>query len=121
MRLFARGHRRRIRSRSPEAARTEAEKLIRDGCNILTGAFNSAQSLAIAQVAEQRGIPFVVNIGADPAITNQGYKFIFRNFPTAIMLGNHGLELFDELFKATGKTPEDRGSTSMSTTASARR
>ncbi|HXP29522.1 MAG TPA: ABC transporter substrate-binding protein [Stellaceae bacterium] len=91
---------------SPEAARTEAEKLIRDGCNILTGAFDSAQSLAIAQVAEQRGIPFVVNIGADPAITNQGYKFIFRNFPTAVMLGNHGLELFGEIFKATGKTPK---------------
>ena len=35
----------------PEVARTQAEKLIREGCNILIGAFDSAQTLAIAQVA----------------------------------------------------------------------
>lgn len=90
----------------PEVARTQAEKLIREGCHMLTGAFDSGQSFAIAQVAEQNGIPFVVNIGADPAITNQGYKFVFRNFPTAIMLGNHGLQLFSEIFKASGHTPK---------------
>jgi branched-chain amino acid transport system substrate-binding protein len=90
----------------PEVARTQAEKLIREGCHILTGAFDSGQSLAIAQVCEQSGIPFMVDIGADPAITNQGYKFVFRNFPTAVMLGNNGLALFAELFKATGTTPK---------------
>ncbi|HEX3984948.1 MAG TPA: ABC transporter substrate-binding protein, partial [Acidisoma sp.] len=90
----------------PEVARTQAEKLIEDGCHILTGAFDSAQTFAVAQVAEQHGIPFVVNIGTDPAITEQGYKFVFRNFPTAVMLGGQGLALFSTLFKATGTTPK---------------
>jgi len=90
----------------PEVARTQAEKLIQEGCHILLGAFDSAQTYAIAQVAEQHGIPHVIDIGADPAITEQGYKFVFRNFPTAVMLGGQGLALFSALFKATGATPK---------------
>ena len=66
-----------------EVARARAEKLIADGAQILVGAFDSGQTTAIAQVAEQKGIPLVVNIAAAPAITEQGYKFVFRNFPTA--------------------------------------
>jgi branched-chain amino acid transport system substrate-binding protein len=90
----------------PEVARTQAEKLIRDGVEMLVGAFDSGETFAIAQVAEQSGIPFVINIGADPAITEQGYKYIFRNFPTSIMLGSHGLGRFNDLFKATGTAPK---------------
>src|SRR5205814_5465071 len=69
-----------------EVARARAEKLINDGAQLLVGAFDSGQSTAIAQVAEQKGIPFVINIAAAPQITEQGYKFVFRNFPTAGML-----------------------------------
>jgi branched-chain amino acid transport system substrate-binding protein len=90
----------------PDVARTQAEKLIRDGAHILTGAFESGATAAIAQVCEQNGVPFVINIGADPAITEQGYKFTFRNFPTSPMIGMSGLGLFNELFKATGTSPK---------------
>ena len=90
----------------PEVARTQAEKLIREGAQILVGAFDSGQTFAIAQVAEQNGVPFVINIGSDPAITEQGYKFVFRNFPTSIMLGTNGLSRFNDLFKATGTSPK---------------
>jgi branched-chain amino acid transport system substrate-binding protein len=69
-----------------EVARSRAEKLIADGAQILVGAFDSGQSTAIAQVAEQKGIPYVINIAAAPQITEQGYKFVFRNFPTAAMI-----------------------------------
>ncbi|HKF70785.1 MAG TPA: ABC transporter substrate-binding protein [Stellaceae bacterium] len=90
----------------PDVARTQAEKLIRDGAHILTGAFESGATAAIAQVCEQNGVPFVINIGADPAITEQGYKFTYRNFPTSPMIGMSGLSLFNELFKATGTSPK---------------
>ncbi len=90
----------------PDVARTQAEKLIQEGCHMLVGAFDSGQTFAIAQVAEQHGIPFVIDIGADPAITEQGFKFVVRNFPTAVMLGNHGLANFTALFQATGTTPK---------------
>ena len=49
-----------------EVARARAEKLINEGAQLLVGAFDSGQSTAIAQVAEQKGIPFVINIAAAP-------------------------------------------------------
>ena len=71
---------------SVDVARSRAERLIGEGAQLLVGAFNSGQTTAIAQVAEQKGIPFVINIAAAPPITEQGYKFVFRNFPTAPMI-----------------------------------
>jgi branched-chain amino acid transport system substrate-binding protein len=90
----------------PDVARTQAEKAIDAGAQILVGAFDSGQTIAIAQVAEQRGVPMVVNIAAAPQITEQGYKFIVRNFPTAPMLITGALALHKEIFRISGKTPK---------------
>jgi branched-chain amino acid transport system substrate-binding protein len=89
-----------------EVARARAEKLINDGAQLLVGAFDSGQSTAIAQVAEQKGIPFVINIAAAPPITEQGYKFVFRNFPTAPMILGDAFANQKELFEATGVAPK---------------
>jgi branched-chain amino acid transport system substrate-binding protein len=89
-----------------EVARARAEKLINDGARLLVGAFDSGQSTAIAQVAEQKGIPFVINIAAAPQITEQGYKFVFRNFPTAPMILSDAFANQKELFEATGVAPK---------------
>ena len=88
-----------------DTARSRAEKLINDGANVLIGAFDSGASAAIAQVAEQRKVPFVINIAAAPPITEQGYKFTFRNFPTSADLIRNGLALYRDLFLATGTAP----------------
>ncbi|MBV8392997.1 MAG: ABC transporter substrate-binding protein [Alphaproteobacteria bacterium] len=90
----------------PDVARTQAEKAISAGAHILVGAFDSGQSIAIAQVAEQHGVPFIVNIAAAPQLTEQGYKFVVRNFPTAPMLISGAFELHKEIFKASGTTPK---------------
>lgn len=92
---------------SVDKARTAAEKLINRGAQVLTGAFSSGHTMAIAQVAEQRGVPLVINIAASPKITEQGYKYVFRNFPTGPMIVKGGYLLMKELFKATGTTPRD--------------
>jgi branched-chain amino acid transport system substrate-binding protein len=89
-----------------EVARSRAEKLIADGAQLLTGAFDSGQSSAIAQVAEQKGIPYVINIAAAPDITEQGYKFVFRNFPTAAMILGDAFANQKEIFAETGKEPK---------------
>src|SRR6267154_1440544 len=89
-----------------EVARSRAEKLIADGAQLLVGAFDSGQSSAIAQVAEQKGIPFVINIAAAPPITEQGYKFVFRNFPTAGMILSDAFTNQKEVFAATGVEPK---------------
>jgi len=90
---------------SVDTARTRAERLIQEGAQLLIGAFDSGQSTAIAQVAEQRGIPYIVNIGAAPQITEQGYKFVFRNFQTAVDIVRNGLALIGDLFQATKAVP----------------
>ncbi|RAU22436.1 branched-chain amino acid ABC transporter [Paramagnetospirillum kuznetsovii] len=91
---------------NPDVGRTQAEKLIREGANMLMGCFDSATTLAVAGVAEQKGVPFVVNIGAEPKITEQGFKYVFRNFPSAGMLGKGGLLLYKDMFAASGVTPK---------------
>lgn len=88
-----------------DTARTRAERLIQDGAHVLIGPFDSGAAAAIAQVAEQRGIPFIVNIAAAPQITEQGYKFTVRNFPTAVDLLRNGLSLIGDLFQATSTAP----------------
>ena len=89
-----------------DVARARAEKLIGEGAQLLVGAFDSGQSSAIAQVAEQKGIPYVINIAAAPPITEQGYKFVFRNFPTAGMILRDAFVDQKEIFAAVGAAPK---------------
>src|SRR3974390_1102660 len=89
-----------------EVARARAEKLINDGAQLLVGAFDSGQSTAIAQVAEQKGIPFVINIAAAPDITEQGYRFVFRNFPTAGMILGDAFASQKEIFEMVKAAPK---------------
>ncbi|MGA2567092.1 MAG: ABC transporter substrate-binding protein [Pseudolabrys sp.] len=89
-----------------DVARSRAEKLIGEGAQLLMGAFDSGQSSAIAQVAEQKGIPFVINIAAAPPITEQGYKFVFRNFPTAAMILRDAFIDQKEIFATVGAAPK---------------
>src|SRR4051812_7327946 len=80
--------------------------MIADGAQLLVGAFDSGQSTAIAQVAEQKGIPYIINIAAAPQITEQGYKFVFRNFSTAGMILSAAFENQKEVFSLTGAAPK---------------
>jgi branched-chain amino acid transport system substrate-binding protein len=89
-----------------DTAREHAEKLISDGAQLLVGTFDSGQTTAVAQVAEQKGIPFVINIAGAPDITEQGYKFVFRNFPTAPMLMRDGFLDQKDVFEAAGQAPK---------------
>jgi branched-chain amino acid transport system substrate-binding protein len=88
-----------------DTARTRAERLIQEGAHVLVGAFDSGHTAAVAQVAEQRGIPHVINIAGAPQITEQGYKFVFRNFPAAPDLGRNALTLLGDIFTASKTAP----------------
>ena len=59
---------------SVDVARTQTERAINEGARCIVGAFDSAATLAIAQVCEQRQIPLVVNIAGVPQLTEQGLK-----------------------------------------------
>jgi branched-chain amino acid transport system substrate-binding protein len=85
-----------------DVARTQAERAIGEGAHIVAGAFESAATMAVAQVCEQRGVPLVVSLGSAPQITEQGYKFLVRNFQTNPMLLSNGLRAIKDLMAATG-------------------
>ncbi len=68
----------------PDIARSAAEKLItKDKVVMLGGGYGSSETFAIAGVAQQNQIPFLVNTGADDKITEQKWNYIFRLNPPA--------------------------------------
>lgn len=73
--------------------------------HLLIGCFDSGQTVEVAALAEQHRVPLIINIAAAPAITQQGYRFVFRNFPDAVRIVSDSYRLQKELFAATGFTP----------------
>lgn len=66
----------------PETARAIVEKLIDTKKQpIIVGEYTSACAKAVAAVAEERKTPYLVVASADDAITQQNYKFVFRQNP----------------------------------------
>ena len=84
-----------------DAARAAAERIIDDGAHCIVGNVDSGGTLAVAQVCERRQVPLVVNVGAPPQLTEQGYKYVARNFPHAGMLMANGLRLIKTLLDVT--------------------
>jgi len=91
---------------SPDTARAAGNRLIDAGAQILVGAFDSGQTTTLAQVAEQRGIPLVIDIAAAPQITEQGYKYVFRNWPLPRDSISGALDVHKQIFQVSGKTPK---------------
>jgi branched-chain amino acid transport system substrate-binding protein len=69
-----------------------AEKLIRSGIVSLTGAFQSGVTMAISKVADRHKMPFVIDVSTADQITQQGFEYTFRVFPTISRLIETGLE-----------------------------
>ncbi len=66
----------------PEVGRSVVEKLItKDKVVMLGGGYSSSVTYAVAGVAQQNNIPFLVNTGSADKITEQGWDYIFRLNP----------------------------------------
>jgi branched-chain amino acid transport system substrate-binding protein len=89
-----------------DVARNQWERVINDGVDVVVGVFDSACTLAIAEVCEQRRVPLVVNIGRAPALTEQGYRFVARNFPTIGQVASNGLARVKAFIEATKASPK---------------
>ena len=100
----------------PDVARPEAERLVNAGAQLLMGAFSSGDSAAIVPVAQQRQIPFLIDISAaDPITANvaksvkdgqQKVQYVYRNFPTGSMFGQRAVQFMGEIFKEAGVAPK---------------
>ncbi len=100
----------------PDVGRTEAERVINQGAQMLMGSFDSGSTQAMVPVAQQRRIPFLVDIAAaDPITANvakavkegqQKVQYVYRNFPTSSSFGRKAVQYFSELFKEAGVSPK---------------
>ena len=67
----------------PEISRSIVERLIDVKKQpVIFGEYSSSSSKAIAAVAEERKVPYLVVTGATDDITQQNYKYVFRMNPT---------------------------------------
>jgi branched-chain amino acid transport system substrate-binding protein len=99
----------------PEVGRTEAERVIGQGAQMLLGSFDSGSTAAMVPVAQQRRVPFLVDIAAaDPITANvaravkegqQKVQYVYRNFPTGSSFGRKAVQYFTEIFKEAGVSP----------------
>ncbi len=63
----------------PDVARAAAEKLItKDKVVMLGGGYGSSETFAIAGVAQQNRLPFLVSTGSDNKITEMKWNYVFR-------------------------------------------
>ncbi len=63
----------------PDVARAAAEKLItKDKVVMLGGGYGSSETFAIAGVAQQSRLPFLVSTGSDNKITEMKWDYVFR-------------------------------------------
>jgi branched-chain amino acid transport system substrate-binding protein len=82
-----------------EAARSETERLIKEGAVCLVGPFLSGNAMTIATLCEERGVPFVMDVAAADDITRKGFKFTFRVFPISSNFANNMLLYMGQIMK----------------------
>jgi branched-chain amino acid transport system substrate-binding protein len=86
----------------PEISRAIAEKIIDVKKQpVIFGEYSSSCSKAIAAVAEERKIPYMVVTGATDDITQQNYKYVFRMNPTNAYYASGLISFFREVVKPT--------------------
>jgi branched-chain amino acid transport system substrate-binding protein len=68
----------------PENGRIAAESLIRQGCTVLIGAWDSGATISALQAAEAARVPMVVHIASATQVTSQGFTQVFRYYPTSL-------------------------------------
>jgi len=99
-----------------ELGRTEAERVINQGAQMLMGSFDSGSTAAMVPVVQQRRIPFLVDIAAaDPITANvanavkegkQKTQYVYRNFPTGTSFGRKAVQYFTEVFQEAKVSPK---------------
>ena len=100
----------------PENGRVEAERVVQQGAQMLLGSFDSGSTNAMVSVAQQRRVPFFVDIAAaDPITANvakavregqQKVQYVYRNFPTGSSFGRRAVQYFTEIFREAGVSPK---------------
>jgi branched-chain amino acid transport system substrate-binding protein len=82
-----------------EVARSESERLIKEGAVCLVGPFLSGAAMTIATLCEQRSIPLVIDVAAADDITQKGFKHTFRTFAISTNFASNMLLYLTQIMK----------------------
>ncbi|HOF57604.1 MAG TPA: ABC transporter substrate-binding protein [Syntrophorhabdaceae bacterium] len=84
----------------PEISRSIVERLIDVKKQpVIFGEYSSSSSKAVAAVAEERKVPYLVVTGATDDITQQKYKYVFRMNPTNAYYATGFMSFLKEVVK----------------------
>lgn len=99
-----------------DVARSEADRLVNAGAQVLTGGFHSAHVAVISSLAQQRRVPYIIDISGVDAITaniaksvregQQKVQYVYRNFPGQTAFGRNATRYMTEIFKEAGVSPK---------------
>src|SRR5262245_17170831 len=99
-----------------DVARSEADRLINSGAQIMTGAFHSAHVATVALLAQQRRVPYLIDISAADAPTanaaksvregQQKTQYVYRIFPGSATFGRNAVRYMAEIFREAGVSPK---------------
>jgi branched-chain amino acid transport system substrate-binding protein len=99
-----------------DVARSEGERLINGGAQILTGAFHSAHVATLALLAQQRRVPYIIDISAADAPTanvaksvregQQKVQYVYRIFPGSVIFGRNAVKYMTEIFREANVSPK---------------
>jgi branched-chain amino acid transport system substrate-binding protein len=98
-----------------EVARSEADRVIGAGAQLLTGGFHSAHVAAISSLAQQRRVPYIIDIsGADAPTANvarsvregsQKVQYVYRIFPSGLIFAKNDIRYMTEMFREANVAP----------------
>lgn len=91
----------------PDIGAREAERLVeQEKVVALTGSYESGVTLAVAQVAERRKVPYLVPYSASNRITESGLKYTYRTRPPSRLWVDAMFRYLDAAGKQSGKPIE---------------
>jgi branched-chain amino acid transport system substrate-binding protein len=90
----------------PENGRIAADGLIRQGCTVLIGAWDSGATISALQAAEAAKVPMVVHIATAPQVTAQGFTQVFRFYPTSLTVIRKALGEMKNLLSGLANPPQ---------------
>lgn len=82
---------------SADTGASETERLISEGCSIVTGTFQSGVTLTCMQKAEQNEIPFLVTVSNNVAMFENGFEWCFRIQPNADVFAMDFIQYISEI------------------------
>jgi len=99
-----------------EVARSEAERLMGAGAQVMTGGFHSAHVAAISSLAQQRRVPYLIDITAADSVTaniaksvregQQKVQYVYRNFPSSVTFGKNAIKYMTDVFREAHVSPK---------------